>query len=1149
MLCLQGLPHIASQKGWKLNCFLLATVSTLSFASAGASAATQTIRGSFQGPAASQAYASPVIATGALTIGSGAQISAQSITAGAPPAGAALIMVSGSGSSLSAEQALVIGAAPDAYTGTTLNISSNAHVSAASVTAGLGDGTLGTINLTSYGASDRSSLVTQDLTLGSGGGNAALNATGQSGGIALVHVDGKLTIGQPDAVNGLGANTVWLGSGSALEVGGTDGIQATGTSKDYTFTLSGGTLRDVTSDLTSAVNISLGSSTTSTVDTGSFNTRLTGAITGGGNLVKTGSGILTLTGDNQYAHGAGPVVNTIVQQGTLAASPLSLRGAGVIQNDATLRISQDNYTGQKTVWPEMVSNIITGTGDLIKDGSKTVALTATNTYTGATVVSAGTLELGYYGGISGSINSSSGIQLLNASSNLTVYRDDTVTVSPNISGAGSVTKMGANTLTLSGVNTYAGGTDIQAGTLHGTTSSFGTGAISTVQGTTLAVDQAGDGTLNNAVSGAGAFAKLGAGTVTLASGNSYTGGTSIQGGTLTGDVSSFGTGAISTAQGTTLAVKQAGDGTLNNAVSGAGAFVKLGAGALVYSGDASALTGTTDVGQGNLSVLGNLGSSAVTVASGASVTGTGVIGSADVFGTFAPGQTASTRFGTLHVNGNVTMETGSTFAANVGASQNASQASLSGVLTIRPDATLVVTALPGADLRTGQSYTLIQASGGVNGTFAHYDQSGLVQTHSLIQIAEPTYSASNAVQITLQRNTALSFGYGASTRNQMMAGYGLDGIADVNQAGALTSLVAGLEDQQRYRALDALSGEIHASARTAMVNDSFYIRNAALNRLDCVDDDLRQQISGAKGAHTNICDAAPVRGLSTWGSVYGAMGHNASSAGTVGLNDNSVGWIMGADTMVGEWRVGGLLAYGRSMFSNGGDRSSGGHSNNVTLGAYGGTAWRVGGLTQDARVTLKLGADYTWNVLNVRRDIRIPGYAAHVSSNALGGTGQLYGETGYRFAIQAAGTPVEFEPFVRMAYVNYNSENVREHGGVAALRIKGMDQSIGYSAFGMKMATRLDVAGVTVAPHVSAAYRRAFGMTDMTTRESFRLARQAQGYGMDVAGVPLSINTAVVQTGLTARLADRLNVSVDYVGQYGGRMTTSGGSGKITYNW
>ena len=1082
MLCLQGLPHVVIQKSRGLSCLLLATVSTLSFAPGGAFAATQTIRGSFQGAAASQSYASPVIASGALTIGNGAQISAQSITAGAPPAGAALVMVSGSGSSLSADQSLVIGAAPDAYIGSTLNISSDAQVSAASVSAGLGDGTLGTINLTSYGASDRSRLVTNDLTLGSGGGNAALNATGQSGGIALVHVDGKLTIGQPDAANGLGANTVWLGAGSVLEVGGTNGIQATGTSKDYTFTLSGGTLRDVNADLSSSVNISLGSNSASTIDTGRFNTRLTGAITGAGNLVKTGSGTLTLTGDNQYAHGAGPVVNTIIQQGTLAASPLSLRGVGVIQNDATLRISQDNYTGQKTAWPEMVSNIITGTGDLIKDGDKTVALTATNTYTGATIVNEGTLELGYYGGTSGSINNSSQIQLVNASSNLTVYRDDDVTVSQNISGSGSVTKMGGNTLTLSGVNTYAGGTD-------------------------------------------------------------------IQGGTLVGSVSSFGTGAISTAQGTTLVVDQATDGTLGNAMSGAGAVVKQGAGALVYTGDGSALTGSTNVEQGSLSVMGNLENSAVTVASGTSVTGTGVIGSADIFGLFRPGQTASSSFGTLHVNGNVTMEDGSTFAANVGADQNSSQVSLSGVLTIKPDATLVVTALPGADLKTGQSYTLVQASGGVSGTFAHYDQSGLVQTHSLIQLVEPTYSASNAVQIALQRNTALSFGYGASTRNQTMAGYGLDGIANVAQAGALTNLVAGLENQQRYRALDALSGEIHASARTAMVNDSFYIRNAALNRLDCADDDLQQQISGTKGAHTNICDTAPARGLSTWGTVYGAMGHNASSAGTVGLNDNSVGWIMGADTRVGEWRVGGLLAYGRSMFSNGGDRSSGGHSNNVTLGAYGGTAWRVGGLTQDALITLKLGADYTWNVLNTRRDIRIPGYDAHVSSNSLGGTGQLYGETGYRFAVQAAGTPVEFEPFVRMAYVNYQSEDVREHGGVAALRVKGMDQSIGYSAFGMKVATRLNVAGVTVAPHLSAAYRRAFGMTDMTAKESFRLAPQAQGYGMDVTGVPLSIDTAVVQTGLTAKLADRLDVSVDYVGQYGGRMTTSGGSGKITYSW
>lgn len=49
MLCLQGLPHVVIQKSRGLSCLLLATVSTLSFAPSGAFAATQTIRGSFQG--------------------------------------------------------------------------------------------------------------------------------------------------------------------------------------------------------------------------------------------------------------------------------------------------------------------------------------------------------------------------------------------------------------------------------------------------------------------------------------------------------------------------------------------------------------------------------------------------------------------------------------------------------------------------------------------------------------------------------------------------------------------------------------------------------------------------------------------------------------------------------------------------------------------------------------------------------------------------------------------------------------------------------------------------------------------------------------------------------------------------------------------
>ncbi|MCX8666013.1 autotransporter outer membrane beta-barrel domain-containing protein, partial [Acetobacteraceae bacterium B3987] len=48
---------------------------------------------------------------------------------------------------------------------------------------------------------------------------------------------------------------------------------------------------------------------------------------------------------------------------------------------------------------------------------------------------------------------------------------------------------------------------------------------------------------------------------------------------------------------------------------------------------------------------------------------------------------------------------------------------------------------------------------------------------------------------------------------------------------------------------------------------------------------------------------------------------------------------------------------------------------------------------------------------------------------------------------------------------------------------------------------------------------------------------------------PLSINTAQINTGFAARLTDRIDVNVDYIGQYGGHQTSSGGSGNFSYKF
>ena len=117
------------------------------------------------------------------------------------------------------------------------------------------------------------------------------------------------------------------------------------------------------------------------------------------------------------------------------------------------------------------TGVISGTGDLLQIGTGTTVLTGTNTYTGGTTISAGTLQIGD-GGTAGSI-----VGNVATSGVLAFNRTDAVTFGGVMSGAGTLSQLGAGTLTLTGTNTYTGGTTISAGTLQvgngGTTGALG----------------------------------------------------------------------------------------------------------------------------------------------------------------------------------------------------------------------------------------------------------------------------------------------------------------------------------------------------------------------------------------------------------------------------------------------------------------------------------------------------------------------------------------------------------------------------------------------------------------------------------------------------------------------------------------------------
>lgn len=229
----------------------------------------------------------------------------------------------------------------------------------------------------------------------------------------------------------------------------------------------------------------------------------------------------TLSGEaGNLFTGATPIhlaLDGTLSGGTTANGPahaIELTGSGAVIS-GTLRTSGGNFGG-----------VISGNSALIKDTGGTLVLTGNHTFTGASQINGGTLQIGT-GGTTGSLGSAA----FTGAGTLVFHRSDTLTWSGSFSGGGSLVKNGTNTLVLTGTHTHTGGTTVAGGVLQigdgGTTGSLN-GSPVTSSGT-LRFQRSDFSTCDASILG-GSLAKLGAGTLFLTGDNSFGSGTLTLGG-------------------------------------------------------------------------------------------------------------------------------------------------------------------------------------------------------------------------------------------------------------------------------------------------------------------------------------------------------------------------------------------------------------------------------------------------------------------------------------------------------------------------------------------------------------------------------------------------------------------------------------------
>lgn len=801
-----------------------------------------------------------------------------------------------------------------------------------------------------------------------------------------------------------------------------------------------------------------------------------------------------------------------------------------------------------------IASELTGTSTLVKSDFGTLVLQGNNSYTGGTRIESGVLSVSSdanLGDPSGALVLAGGMLATTGSfvsnrdivmplaARFDVASGTELELAGNITspgaGSGNLGKYGDGTLKLSGSNDY-GGTRVVEGTLIGNVSSI---AGNIRNAGTVVFDQSSDATFTGRISGDlgtdGVMVKDGTGTLTLDGAHyAYTSDLdwTVSEGGLQAKADRFFGNAHLDGAATTLTFVDAGSAVYAGVLSGNGQFDFNGTGQLLLTGDSSGFAGTTIFENGTLIVGGSGGNGALggslDVSNGALLGGSGTVGSGAGSlitlasgGTLAPGNS----IGTLTIAGDLVFESGSRFEVEVDP-----QGADSDRIEVTGDATLsggsVVHVGDAGDYKLNSSYTILTAGGTLAGAFDDVSSNFAFLTPGL------TYDyGAGTVDLELERNKR-DFASAAITDNQKATAKGIESIG-VGAGHAVYSAIAKLPDDPAsiQASFDALSGEIHASAKTALIEDSRFIRNAATDRMRGAfaapgASHAPVRAHGSDGAPTSV--APSYAGPAFWSHAFGSWGKTDDDGNAASLNRDIGGFLIGADRQVGDWRMGVMAGYGHSSFKAH-DRDSSAKSDSYHLGLYGATTWDELGL--------RAGAAYSRHDIDTQRSVTMPGLSDRLSADYKADSFQVFGELGY--AIELGDT--RLEPFANLAYVAMHTDGYSEDGGAAALSGRSENMDVTFTTLGLHAEHSLSLGATQATLRGTLGWRHAFGDTTPESTHAF-----SAGDAFTMAGVPIAKDSAVLEAGVDLNLTPNATFGLSYIGQIAGSARDHGVKANLT---